>query len=59
MAHFVARETGEGITQEMVEALAAEAEEGYDLTQATEVRVGRPATFFAPCRSVRTPRGAA
>lgn len=43
MAHFVARETSEVITPEMIEALAAEAEDGYDLTQATEVRVGRPA----------------
>lgn len=43
MAHYVAQETGEVITPEMIEALAAEAEDGYDLTQATEVRVGRPA----------------
>jgi hypothetical protein len=27
----------------MIEALAAEAEEGYDLMRATPVRVGRPA----------------
>lgn len=42
MANFIAEETGELITPEMIEALAAEAERGYDLTQATEVRVGRP-----------------
>jgi len=43
MADFIAKETGEVITPEMIEALAAEAEEGYDLSHATAVRVGRPA----------------
>jgi hypothetical protein len=43
MAHIVAKESGTPITPEMIEALAAEAEAGYDLTRATEVRVGRPA----------------
>lgn len=43
MADMRARGTGTPITPEMIAALAAEAEEGYDLTQAAPVRVGRPA----------------
>ncbi len=43
MADVIAQETGEVITSEMIEALAVEAEEGYDLSLARAVRVGRPA----------------
>jgi hypothetical protein len=43
MADLIAQETGEVITPAMIEALAVEAEEGYDLSLATAVRVGRPA----------------
>jgi predicted DNA binding CopG/RHH family protein len=43
MVDLIAQETGEVITPEMMEALVAEAEEGYDLSVATPVRVGRPA----------------
>lgn len=43
MADLVAKGPGTSITPEMIAALAAEAEEGYDLTRATKVRVGRPA----------------
>ena len=43
MADMRARGTGAAITPEMIEALAAEAEDGYDLMRATPVRMGRPA----------------
>jgi hypothetical protein len=43
MADMRAKRTGARIDPEMIAALAAEAEEGYDLKQATPVRVGRPA----------------
>lgn len=43
MADMRAKGTEARIVPEMIAALAAEAEDGYDLTQATPVRVGRPA----------------
>lgn len=57
MAH-IAKETGLEITEEDTAALAAEAEAGYDLSLATEVRVGRPAMEegTAPRLTVRLPR---
>lgn len=58
MADFIAQETGEVITPEMIEALAAEAEEGYDLSLATAMRVGRPALekgTKAPLLTYRAP----
>lgn len=58
MANLIAQETGEIITPEMVEALAAEVEEGYDMSLATPVRVGRPAleggTSASPRITIRT-----
>ncbi len=42
MAHLVAKGSQTAMTPEMIDALAAEAEEGYDLSLAAEVRVGRP-----------------
>ena len=38
----IVNETGAILTDEMIEALAAEAEEGYDLSGGEIVRVGRP-----------------
>jgi hypothetical protein len=35
--------SGTGLTKEVVDALADEAERGYDLTKAKRVRMGRPA----------------
>lgn len=43
MAKLIGKESGATITNEMIAALAAEAEEGYDLSLAKKVRVGRPA----------------
>ncbi len=43
MAHLVAKGAQTVMTPEMIAALAVEAEEGYDLSLATGVRVGRPA----------------
>lgn len=43
MADLVAKGPGTPITPQMIAALAAKAEEGYDLTPAARVRVGRPA----------------
>ncbi len=53
MADPIAQETGEVITPDMIEALSAEAEEGYDLSLATAVRVGRPALSGGPSASPR------
>jgi len=58
MADLIAQETGEVITRGMIEALAAEAEEGYDLSVAIPMRVGRPAlaggTSTSPRITIRT-----
>ena len=43
MAKYIEKESGAPITNEMIAALATEAEEGYDLSLAKKVRVGRPA----------------
>jgi predicted HicB family RNase H-like nuclease len=40
--------SGETVTSELVEQLAAEAEAGYDLTRAKKRRVGRPSLGRGP-----------
>ncbi len=42
MERYVVKETGVVLTDEMIEALADEAEKGYDLSCSEIVRVGRP-----------------
>ncbi len=42
MGNRVVKETGAVLTEEMIDALAAEAEEGYDLSRSEIVRAGRP-----------------
>ncbi len=42
MADLKAKRSGQAITPELVAALAAEAEEGYDLSMARRRTVGRP-----------------
>ncbi len=51
MADFIAKETREVITPEMIEALATEVEDGYDLSLATVVLVGRPPLKKGAARS--------
>ncbi len=43
MDNDVVKETGAVLTDEMIDALATEAEEGYDLAGSEIVQVGRPA----------------
>ena len=51
MAEQVAEGTEATMTDEMISALAAEAEAGYDLSRGTVVRVGRPTLKKGSARS--------
>ena len=42
MEEYVIKDTGAVLTDEMIEFLAAEAEEGYDLSRSEIVHIGRP-----------------
>jgi len=57
---YISRDTGTALTPDLIEALAAEAEAGYDLSDATIVRTGRPALQkgapASPRVSFRAPR---
>ncbi len=58
MGHDVVKGTGAILTDEMIDALAAEAEQGYDLSCSEIVHVGRPAldggTSESPRITIRT-----
>jgi predicted HicB family RNase H-like nuclease len=56
--HRTVSKGGDVLTERVVEALSAEAEAGYDLSQASRQRVGRPSleTGVSPRVSFRTSR---
>lgn len=59
MANMSAKRQAARFNPAVIEALAAEAEEGYDLTQATPIHAGRPSlgrdTVPSPRISFRAP----